>query len=331
MSKGLTRSEVAELIRGMTGKILITTHKNPDGDAIGSSLGWYHFLKKLGKEVKIFYRDRIPYFFDFLPGVNEVESGPEIKGEFDWVIITDVSDPKRTGFENIPAKKSLVIDHHITAEPFTDYYIVEPDISSTCELSYGIMKILEPELIDTPIATSLYTGIVTDTGSFNYSNTSPRTLKIASELLERGVEPYRVYSSLFERNRINKFKLLELVLKTLDFALNGKVAHITLYRKFLEETGAYPEESEGFISYPRSINGVEVAVFFKEVEGEGKWKVSLRSKGKVNVAKIAKKLGGGGHRMAAGYETEGDLKEIKSKLFKEIELALEESYYKSIL
>ncbi len=331
MSKGLTRSEVAELIKGMTGKILITTHKNPDGDAIGSSLGWYHFLKKLGKEVKIFYRDRIPYFFDFLPGVNEVESGPEIKGEFDWVIITDVSDPKRTGFENIPAKKSLVIDHHITAEPFTDYYIVEPDISSTCELSYGIMKILEPELIDTPIATSLYTGIVTDTGSFNYSNTSPRTLKIASELLERGVEPYRVYSSLFERNRINKFKLLELVLKTLDFALNGKVAHITLYRKFLEETGAYPEESEGFISYPRSINGVEVAVFFKEVEGEGKWKVSLRSKGKVNVAKIAKKLGGGGHRMAAGYETEGDLKEIKSKLFKEIELALEESYYKSIL
>ncbi len=331
MSKGLTRSEVAELIKGMTGKILITTHKNPDGDAIGSSLGWYHFLKKLGKEVKIFYRDRIPYFFDFLPGVNEVESGPEIKGEFDWVIITDVSDPKRTGFENIPAKKSLVIDHHITAEPFTDYYIVEPDISSTCELSYGIMKIAEPELIDTPIATSLYTGIVTDTGSFNYSNTSPRTLKIASELLERGVEPYRVYSSLFERNRINKFKLLELVLKTLDFALNGKVAHITLYRKFLEETGAYPEESEGFISYPRSINGVEVAVFFKEVEGEGKWKVSLRSKGKVNVAKIAKKLGGGGHRMAAGYETEGDLKEIKSKLFKEIELALEESYYKSIL
>ncbi|RKQ63718.1 phosphoesterase RecJ-like protein [Thermovibrio guaymasensis] len=331
MSKGLTRSEVAELIKGMTGKILITTHKNPDGDAIGSSLGWYHFLKKLGKEVKIFYRDRIPYFFDFLPGVNEVESGPEIKGEFDWVIITDVSDPKRTGFENIPAKKSLVIDHHITAEPFTDYYIVEPDISSTCELSYGIMKIAEPELIDTPIATSLYTGIVTDTGSFNYSNTSPRTLKIASELLERGVEPYRVYSSLFERNRINKFKLLELVLKTLDFALNGKVAHITLYRKFLEETGAYPEESEGFISYPRSINGVEVAVFFKEVEGKGKWKVSLRSKGKVNVAKIAKKLGGGGHRMAAGYETEGDLKEIKSKLFKEIELALEESYYKSIL
>ncbi|MEO2065237.1 MAG: bifunctional oligoribonuclease/PAP phosphatase NrnA [Desulfurobacteriaceae bacterium] len=331
MSKELTRSEVAELIKGMTGKILITTHKNPDGDAIGSSLGWYHFLKKLGKEVKIFYRDRIPYFFDFLPGVNEVESGPEIKGEFDWVIITDVSDPKRTGFENIPAKKSLVIDHHITAEPFTDYYIVEPDISSTCELSYGIMKIVEPELIDTPIATSLYTGIVTDTGSFNYSNTSPRTLKIASELLEKGVEPYRVYSSLFERNRINKFKLLELVLKTLDFALNGKVAHITLYRKFLEETGAYPEESEGFISYPRSINGVEVAVFFKEVEGEGKWKVSLRSKGKVNVAKIAKKLGGGGHRMAAGYETEGDLREIKSKLFKEIELALEESYYKSIL
>ncbi len=330
MSKKLTRSETAELIKGMEGKILITTHKNPDGDAIGSSLGWYHFLKKLGKEVKIFYRDRIPYFFDFLPGARDVESGTEIKGKFDWVIITDVSDPKRTGFEEIPAEKSLVIDHHITAEPFTDYYIVEPDISSTCELSYEIMKIAEPGLIDTLVALPLYTGIVTDTGSFSYSNTSPRTHYIAAELMEKGVEPYLVYSSIFERNRINKFKLLELVLKTLEFALNGKVAHITLFRCFLVETGAYPEEAEGFINYPRSIEGVEVAVFFKELEEEGKWKISLRSKGRVDVAKVAKRLGGGGHKMAAGYEAEGELEEIKRELFKELEIALEESYYREI-
>ncbi len=330
MSQKLTRSQTAELIKKMDGKILVTTHKNPDGDAIGSSLGWYHFLKKLGKEAKIFYRDRIPYFFDFLPGIDKVETGEQIKGEFDWVIITDVSDPKRTGFDQIPAKKSLVIDHHITAEPFTDYYIVEPHISSTCELSYGIMKLIEPNLIDTTVALPLYTGIVTDTGSFSYSNTSPQTHQIAAELMEKGVDPYLVYSSIFERNRINKFKLLELVLKTLEFTIGGKVAHITLFRRFLDQTGAYPEEAEGFINYPRSIEGVEVAVFFKEIEGEGKWKVSLRSKGKVDVAKVAKRLGGGGHKMAAGYETQGELEKIKRELFKELEIALEESHYKKL-
>lgn len=330
MSKRLTRSETAELIKGMEGKILITTHKNPDGDAIGSSLGWYHFLRKMGKEVEIFYRDRVPYFFDFLPGADQIGSGPEVKGSYDWVIITDVSDPKRTGFEEIPAEKSLVIDHHITAEPFTDYAIVEPHISSTCELSYGIMKLIEEPLIDTLVAYPIYTGIFTDTGGFSYSNTTKETLKVASELLDRGVEPYRVYTNIFERNRINKFKLLELVLKTLEFALGGKVAHITLFKRFLEETGAYPEESEGFINYPRSIEGVEVAVFFKEIE-EGRWKVSLRSKGKVDVAKVAKRLGGGGHRFAAGFEAEGELPQIKEKLFKELEIGLEEGYYESLI
>ncbi len=325
----LSRKETAELIRSMEGRILITTHKNPDGDAIGSSLGWYNFLRKLNKDVRIIYRDSIPYFFDFLPNVRDVDSAEEIREEFDWVIITDVSDPKRTGFERIPAKKSLVIDHHITAEPFTDFFIVEPDISSTCELSYYIMKLISPDLIDTTVAVPIYTGILTDTGGFNYSNTSPDTHSVASELLEKGVEPYWVYSNIFERNRINKFKLLELVLKTLEFSLGQKVAHITLFRKFLEETGAYPEEAEGFINYPRSIDGVEVAVFFKEIE-ENFWKVSLRSKGKVNVAEVAKKLGGGGHKMAAGYEKRGDLVEVKGELFKELELAVERAYYEAL-
>ncbi|RUM90990.1 MAG: bifunctional oligoribonuclease/PAP phosphatase NrnA [Thermovibrio sp.] len=325
----LNRKETAELIKAMEGDILITTHKNPDGDAVGSSLGWYNFLKKLGKSVKIFYRDRIPYFFGYLPNVNEVEVAEEIRKEFDWVIITDVSEPKRTGFGEIPAKRSLVIDHHITAEPFTDYFIVEPDISSTCELSYYIMKLISEELIDRSVALPIYTGILTDTGSFNYSNTSLDTHLVAAELLKKGVEPYTVYTNIFERNRINRYKLLELVLKTLKFALDQRVAHITLFRKFLEETGAYPEESEGFINYPRSIEGVEVAVFFKEIE-ENFWKVSLRSKGKINVAEVAKNLGGGGHKMAAGYEKRGSIDEVKEELFKEIELAFEKEYYKSI-
>ena len=317
--KSLSREEMAELLKSLSGKILITTHKNPDGDAIGSSVGWRNFLKKLGKNVKVILRDRIPYFFDFIPGINDVEVREEISEEFDWVIITDVSEAKRTGFESLPAKRSIVIDHHITAEPFSDYYIVEPEISSTCELSYHIMKLIDESLIDRNVALPIYTGIVTDTGSFSYTNTSPETHHVASELIKRGAEPYLVRRNIFERNRINRFKLLELVLRTLEFALEGKVAHITVYKRFLEETKAYPEETEGFINYPRSIEGVEVAVFFKEIE-EGKWKVSLRSKGSVNVAFVAKRFGGGGHVMAAGFEMEGNLEDIKKDLFRELQV-----------
>ena len=315
----LTREEMARLIERMDGRILITTHKNPDGDAVGSSLGWYNFLRNLGKDVRIIYKDRVPYFFDFLPNVDKVETKESIDEEFDWVIVTDVSELKRTGFERIPAKRTVVIDHHVTAEPFTEFSTVEPDISSTCELSYHIMELIDESSIDLKVALPIYTGILTDTGGFNYSNTSPGTHVVASRLIEKGVEPYFVYSKMFERNRLNRFKLLEKVLSTLSFYLEGKVATITLFKKFLNETGAYPEEAEGFINYPRSVEGVEVAVFFKELD-DNVWKVSMRSKGRINVAEVAKELGGGGHVMAAGYEKEGNLPDVRDELLNRLAL-----------
>ncbi len=325
----LSREEMAELIEQMSGSILITTHKNPDGDAVGSSLGWFNYLKQFKNNVEIVYKDRIPYFFDFLPGIDSIEVKENIDREYDWVIITDVSEVKRTGFDAIPARNTVVIDHHITANPDVDYAIVEPEISSTCELSYEIMKLIDRKRVGYRVALPLYTGMVTDTGSFSYSNTSPRTHLVAAELIELGVDPYVVTKNLFERNRINKFKLLEKVLDTLDFAVDGKVAHITVLRRFLEETGAYPEETEGFINYPRSIVGVEVAVFFKEISEE-EWKVSLRSKGFVNVAAVAARFGGGGHKMAAGYETKGDLSKVRNELFEELAMFFETAEFERL-
>ncbi len=328
--KRVSRIEIAKLINSLSGKILITTHKNPDGDAVGSIIGWYNYLKNLGKTAKVITKDRIPYFYDFLPSVEKVETKDFIEEEFDWTIITDVSDIKRTGFDRIPSKKTIVIDHHITAKPFADFSIVEPDISSSCELSLEIMKLINKDMITYSVALPIFMGIVTDTGSFGYTNTSPQTLRNAAFLLEKGVNPYTVTTNLFERNRVNRLKLLDLVLRTLRFELNGKVAHITMYRKFLEEAGAYPEEAEGFINYPRSIEGVEVAVFFKEIE-ENRWKVSLRSKGKVDVAQISTLFGGGGHKMAAGFDCVGNLEEIKKELFKAIELHLEKKSFETAL
>jgi phosphoesterase RecJ-like protein len=318
----LSRKEIANLILNLSGKILITTHKNPDGDAVGSIIGWYNYLKNLGKNVKVITRDRIPYFYDFLPSVEKVENRESIDEYFDWTIITDVSEIKRTGFEKIPSNRIIVIDHHITAKPFADFSIVEPEISSSCELSLEIMKLINKDMITYSVALPIFTGMVTDTGSFGYNNTSPETFRNAAFLVERGVNPYTVTTNLFERNRVSRLKLLDLVLRTLKFELNGKVAYITMYRKFLKEAGAFPEESEGFINYPRSIEGVEVAIFFKEIE-ENHWKVSLRSKGKIDVASISTAFGGGGHKMAAGFDCVGNLEEIKRELIKAIELSLE--------
>jgi phosphoesterase RecJ-like protein len=309
----LSRKETSELIKSMEGRILITTHKNPDGDAIGSSLGWFNFLKSMGKDVELILYDRVPYYFDFLPGAKEVKQARKIEANYNWAILTDVSSLKRTGFEEIPADRTLVIDHHITAEPFTDFSLVEPEISSACELSYEVMLLTDPSRISKEVALPIYTGIVTDTGSFRHSNTSARTHKVAAELIEKGVDPAEVAMNLFERNRLSRFKLLKLVLETLEFAVDGRVACVTITREFLERAGAIPEEAEGFVSYPRSIAGVEVAVAFRELE-EGGWKVSLRSKGSVNVAVVAKAFGGGGHPTAAGYEVAGNLKAVKESL-----------------
>ncbi|WP_027720059.1 MULTISPECIES: bifunctional oligoribonuclease/PAP phosphatase NrnA [unclassified Desulfurobacterium] len=319
----MTRREVAQLIENMGGRILITSHKNPDGDAIGSALGWFNFLRKLKSNVKVILYDEVPYFYDFLPNVGKIVSSKKIEEQFDWAIILDVSELSRTGFESISARNSLVIDHHATANPQSTFAIVEPSMPSTCELSLEIMKLIGEELIDYDVALPIYTGMVTDTGSFGYSSTTPQTLRNAAFLLEKGINPYTVIKNLFERNRVTRIKLLQKVLETLDFALDGKIAYITLYQRFIEETGAGIEETEGFIKYPRSIDGVEVAVFFKEYEA-GKWKVSLRSKGKVDVADISRKFGGGGHVMAAGFEYagEGGLERLKEELFKVIESAL---------
>ncbi|WP_457568631.1 DHH family phosphoesterase [Desulfurobacterium sp.] len=322
--KRLSREEAAQLIENMSGRILLTSHKNPDGDAIGSVLGWFNFLRKLKSDVRMVLFDRVPYFYDFLPNVGKVVSSKRIEGEFDWVIILDVSEISRTGFDSISARNSLVIDHHVTANPRSDFAVVEPSMSSTCELSLEIMKLIGEQLIDYEVALPLYTGMVTDTGSFGYSSTTPRTLRNAAFLLEKGINPYTVIKNLFERSKITRIKLLQKVLETLDFAVNGQVAYITLFQRFLEETGASIEETEGFITYPRSIEGVEVAVFFKEYE-PGMWKVSLRSKGKIDVASISSRFGGGGHVMAAGFECRGEnLESLKEKLFKAIEEALVE-------
>jgi phosphoesterase RecJ-like protein len=314
-------------------RFLITSHENPDGDAIGSMLALGLSLERIGKEVVFYNKDGTPQLLRFLPGSEKVSSSlNNIDGSFHATFIVDCTDTSRVG-EKFERFKSLgrcgttiIIDHHQTSKPSADLYLLNPKASSTGMIIYSLLKALSLEI--TPeVAENLYTTIVVDTGSFRYENTTPETFKIAAELVELGASPWEVSQALYEREPLRKLKLLGLVLPTLEVTEDRRIASVVVRKDMFKMTGTTKEDTEGFVNFPRAINGIEVAVLFREEESsstDSRWKVSLRSKGRVNVATIAEKFGGGGHERAAGCSILGALSDVKHKIFSSINEALEE-------
>jgi len=289
---------IVEFLKNTKGSIIILTHENPDGDALGSGLALYLFLKKKGKEVYIGSKDGVPHFLDFLPKTEEVIKLPDGR-YYDVGIVVDSSGFYRAGAE-VKVGTKIRIDHHIGGEFYGRYDYIDPKAPATAALVYEIIKAWDESAMDKEIATCIYTGLATDTGFFRYSNTDERTFELARELVYYGADPYYVYTMFSERESVNKMKLIAKVLDTLQLHEDGLVAGITIFKRFLEETGATYEDTEGLVNYPRSIEGVRVAYALIEKPEEGVWKVSLRAKGDVNVGKMAEKLGGGGHKYASG-------------------------------
>ncbi|RMH80616.1 MAG: bifunctional oligoribonuclease/PAP phosphatase NrnA [Acidobacteria bacterium] len=289
---------IIELLRKEEGPILIASHENPDADTLGSALALYLFLKKKGKRVCVGCKDEVPHFLDFLPGAGEVIRLPTDQ-VFSLSIVVDASGFHRIGAE-VKTFKRARIDHHIGGEFYdiTDY--IDPSAPSTTALVYKLLCSWDRSAIDKDIAQNLYAGLATDTGFFKYSNTDARTFELAKELVEFGAEPHWTFVMFAERESINKLRLLSKVLDTLQVYHDGLVAGITIFDRFFKETGCKYADSEGLVNYPRSLEGVEVAYALIEKPDEGLWKVSLRSKGTVDVAKIAESLGGGGHKHASG-------------------------------
>ncbi|NPB06196.1 MAG: bifunctional oligoribonuclease/PAP phosphatase NrnA [Aquificae bacterium] len=298
---------LAEFLKNAKGSILIVTHENPDGDALGSGLALYKFLKKKGKDVFIASKDGVPHFLDFLPGADEVLTLP--RDEFyDVGIVVDSSGFYRAGAP-VKVGKKVRIDHHVGGEFYGRYDLVDPSAPATAALVYELIKSWDRDALDPEIATCLYTGLATDTGFFRYSNTDEKTFELARELVSQGADPYYVYTMFSERESLNKMKLISKVLETLSLHEGGQVAGITVLKRFLDETGASYEDTEGLVNYPRSIEGVKVAYALIEKPEEGVWKVSLRAKGDVNVGRIAERLGGGGHKYASGAKIKASSKE----------------------
>jgi phosphoesterase RecJ-like protein len=306
---------------------LITSHINLDGDAIGSELALYSILKKLKKKPIILNQGKLPKVYDFLPGVNKVqylEDDYIDTKNIDVGIALDCSNVKRMGktyeiFKNI--KTIINIDHHASNENFGDLNYVDSSVSSVGEIIYELIRFINVDLLDEDISTCLFTSILTDTGSFRYSNVSLRTFQIASDLTSFEIKPHLIADKIYNRNTYPGLKLLGEALSTLEANDSNYVSWITITRKMLNNAKANDEEIEGIIDVAATLDNNEISILFRETK-DNKIKISFRSKGNFDVNKFAGKFNGGGHPNAAGCLCSGKMYKIKDKilsqLFKEI-------------
>jgi len=314
-----------QIIRHLkTGKnILVVSHTNPDGDAIGSLIAMGLALTALRKKTTLFNESPIPAVYRFLPAVDRVVQ--HIGNEsYDTAVILDCGEWQRIGGALAAVKRIPVIiniDHHVTNTFFGNYQLIDTSACATAEIVYHLIKKLSVS-IDKHMATSIYTGILTDTGSFRFSNTNKAAFAICEEMVALGVDPYKIAQHVYGTYSLGRLKLLNLALDSIEISYNGKLSVMTLTQDMFSETRTRPEDVDGLIHYAKSIEDVKVAALIQEHQnGKGesepssKYHVSLRSDGAIDVAEIAASFGGGGHSSAAGFSIESTLADIKSKIF----------------
>ena len=301
-------------------RFAVLSHVRPDGDALGSQLALGLSLKQLGKDVRIWNEDGMLAKYSFLPSANLLTKPPADPEDVDVAIALDTAIQNRLGTA-LPAVRSakvwINIDHHPSNPGYGDLVQIDPKAPATGEILFELIK-SEKLPIDAAIAENLYVAISTDTGSFQYPNTTARTLEIAAELIRAGVDVGRVSQLTYENYPRRRVELLRDLLGTMRFDVNDRVASFSLSLATAKKLGVLPEDNEGLIDHLRAIRGVIVAVFFEELP-DGKVRVSMRSKSeKVNVCAICEKFGGGGHVLAAGARVRGTLPEVEKKVLEEV-------------
>lgn len=300
-------------------KFLITAHVRLDGDALGSELALYFMLKALGKEAVVYNQDRTPERYRFLPGAQQITHTIDQVEPFDVAVVLDCSDLTRVGdeCERIRTIKKLInIDHHVSNNGFCALKMLDAQAGSTGELVFRLMREMNfPMTRD--IATNLYAAIITDTGSFRYSSTTSETLHAAGFLVACGADPQWIAENIYENDSPVRLRLLAKALETLSLDMENKIGSLVVTQKHLQETGAAWEHTEGFVDIPRTVKGIEISILFTQRE-ENLYKLSLRSKSKADVEKIAKQFGGGGHIHAASCWIEGDIESIKERIIQAV-------------
>ncbi len=318
-----TPAELLEINTLLTpeNKIVILTHYNPDGDAIGSSLGLKHYLKAKGIHAEVIVPNDFPKFLKWMPEAKKVliaeykrKIAAELIGGADVIFCLDFNSPSRIGLlgdwlTNAKAKK-ILIDHHQQPEPF-DYVYSDTIIPATCQMIYHFIEAMQDEkLVNREVAECLYTGIMTDTGGFRFRSTSATTHMIVAHLIEKGADPAMITSNTWDTNTVSRLHLLALILGRIQVAKDGKVAILYLTREELKEYGFQKGDTEGFVNYGLSILGVKMAAFFMEDLYDDFIKISFRSKDDMDVNQFSRKyFSGGGHINAAGGKSHESLQE----------------------
>lgn len=301
--------------------VAIAGHVRPDGDCAGSCLATYNYIKTYYPQIKVdLYLEPIPNIFKFLKNSEEIKHTCDSEESYDLFIAQDCGDLGRLGEAAkyfTGAKATFCIDHHISNQSFADENYIFPHASSTSELVY---ELIEEEKITKEIAECIYVGMIHDTGVFQYSCTSAKTMDIAGKLMEKGIDFTRIVDETFYTKTFNQNRIMGQALVDAKLSLEGQVISSVVTKKQMEEFQVLPKHLDGIVSQLRVTKDVEVAVFLYETE-DG-YKVSMRSNGDVDVAKIAVQFGGGGHMKAAGVSMEGTPEEILAALMKEIEKQL---------
>ncbi len=284
-------------------RFLLTSHARPDGDAVGSAIACCQILRSIGKHAEVVLRDGVPRIYQPLPFADQVIQADHVNGNYEAAIILECDSIQRTRLEGLENRFLISIDHHASGRPFAHVNWIDPDAVATAEMVFRLASAMEVR-ISPEIATCLYTALLTDTGSFMFAGTNEHTFALARELVRAGADPVQCARNIYFGHSTAKMRLLGAALSNLR--REGSLAWISVTQEQMERCDAREEDCEGLVNYALSIRDVEVAIFLREIPG-GRFRISLRSKGGVNVAAVAEKFGGGGHECASGLSMEGPL------------------------
>jgi phosphoesterase RecJ-like protein len=322
MSADDTPAQIVEAIRARQ-RFVIASHTRPDGDAVGSSLAMAYALRGLGKTARVVSRDVAPPPMLVFPGVAEIEITDRIDDPGDAVIVMECGDLNRTGVAGLDAGFVINIDHHPGNTMYGALNWFDLSAAACGEMVFDLIRAFDVPLT-TEIATHIYIAILTDTGSFHYSNITPRTFDICRECIEAGVHPPSVARSLFDNNNLGRLKLFGAVLNRMQLDPSCRIATLFVDKQLARESGGTYDDTDGLINLPLTVKEILTVAFFKE-NGPGDWRVSMRSKGDIDINAIAKEFGGGGHKNASGCSVNGELPALKAMFERKLAGAIEKA------
>jgi len=316
------RTQIAEEIHRRQ-RFVLSSHVRPDGDAIGSQLAMAFALWQLGKDVRLVNHDAPPGPLQVFPGVSRIEVAERIDDPGDAVIVMECGDLSRTGVAGFERGFVINIDHHLGNTNYGSMNWFDAGAAACGEMVFDLVKELGVDLTR-EIATHVYIAILTDTGSFHYSSISPRTFDICRQCVEAGIDPPAIAGAIYDSNNLGRLKLFGAVLSKMELDGSGRVATVYVDQKLATDCGGTYEDTEGIVNLPLTVKEIQAVAFFKEA-GPDDWRISMRSKGEVDVNAIAKEFGGGGHKNASGCSATGKFEDLKllfqRKLLQQIEAA----------